>query len=85
MRNLCYPLTPAAGGGIMVATLARVISAYAARPWYNHDCTQKPPRTSVQVTLAREAGRKYGAASGFPTNSKTRAVVGWPPSTTRAS
>jgi hypothetical protein len=85
MRNPCYPLTPAAGGGKMGATLARVISAWSGLLWYNTHCTQKPPHTCVQVTLARETGPECGAACVIETKEKTRVVSVWPPVTTRAS
>ena len=70
------PLTHGGSGCRILATLGRVISVRAARPWYNHDCTQKPPHASAQVTLPREAGRKCGAACVYATNEKARVVVG---------
>lgn len=79
------PLTCGSSRCTMFATLARVISAYRAGSWYNTNCTHRPPHTYAQVTLAREAGPECGAVCVVETNEKARAVVGWPPVTTRAS
>ena len=69
----------------MVATLARVISAWSGLLWYNTHCTQKPPHTCVQVTLARETGPECGAACVVETKEKARRVSVWPPATLRTS
>lgn len=86
MRNPCYPLTPAAGGGIMGATLGRVgCTRDSGVSWYNHDCTQRPPHARVCVTLPRGTDAACGAVSGFQTNRKARRVSVWRPVTLRTS
>ena len=68
------PLTRGSSRCRMSATLARVATACRARSWYNANCTQKPPHTYVQVTLARGTGPECGAACVLETREDPRGV-----------